>query len=161
MHEIAARKHNFPIWVYFRSEGAGMPISIQWDPKYSLHNASIDSEHQELFSLANDVLAIEEPQREPQRFKADVKKLFRYMEFHFRHEEELMERVRYPDRDCHAAKHAEIVALMNGLLNHCVSLPELAASLRHVLIDWLLVHVANEDAKITNSVDHFAAVGAG
>ncbi len=133
-----------------------MPISIQWDPKYSIHNAGIDAEHQELFSLANDVLAIEEPKQEPQRFKADVKKLFRYMEFHFRHEEELMDRVRYPDREMHAARHAEIVALMNGLLNNCVSLPELAASLRHVLIDWLLVHVADEDAKITSSIDYFA-----
>lgn len=138
-----------------------MPISVQWDPKYSVHNAGIDAEHQQLFSLVNDLLAIAAPQREPQRFKADVKQLFRYMEFHFRHEEEIMEKVGYPDRIAHSAKHKEIVAFMNGLIRDCASLVELAENLRNLLLEWLVKHVGEEDAKITGSVDRFALAGVG
>ena len=137
-----------------------MPLSIQWDAKYSVHDEGIDSEHQKLFGLVNDVLAIEKPEQEPQRFKADVKELFHYMEFHFRHEEELMEKVQYPDRKAHLARHKAIIAMMNGLLHDCLSLPELAQKLRHFLIDWLLKHVAEDDTRMAGSIDRFSMAGA-
>jgi hemerythrin len=130
-----------------------MAITIQWDPKYSIHDATIDAEHQELFALVNDVMAIEVPQLEPVRFRADVKKLFRYMEYHFQHEEELMKEVGYPDREAHAEKHRKIVALMNGMIHNCVSLPELAERIRHVLVVWLLRHVAEEDQRIAQNIN--------
>jgi hemerythrin len=135
-----------------------MAFSIDWTPKYSVHNAKIDEEHKKLFSLVNDLLSLENPQQNMQRFKADVKGLFRYMEYHFRHEEELMEKIHFPDRDAHAKQHDKIISIMNGLLHNCVTLAELAWRLRDFTSQWLLKHVAEEDTKLTNSIDRFAMV---
>jgi hemerythrin len=136
-----------------------MASSLQWKAQYSVHNADIDKEHQQLFSIVNDLLAIDSPRRHLQQFKADVKSLFRYMQIHFGHEEELMARIGYQQREAHAALHAEIVATMNGLLQNCVALEELRHKLGNFLVEWLRKHVIEEDGKLVAHVDRYAISG--
>jgi hemerythrin len=135
-------------------------LAIHWDSKYSVHNEEIDTEHRKLLDLANSVFAIQDPNRQAAEFRRAVKELFRYMEYHFRHEEELMERVGYPDRVPHGVLHKSIVATMNSLLLNCSNLVDLSEKLRHFLVEWVLNHMAEEDSKITASVDHKAKTGA-
>jgi hemerythrin len=136
-----------------------MTSSLQWKPQYSVHNAEIDKEHQQLFLIVNDLLSIDNPRQQLPQFKADVKSLFRYMQTHFAHEEDVMERIGYPHREAHAALHQEIVATMNALLKNCATLAELREKLRSFLVQWLRTHVIEEDGKLTEHIDRYAMAG--
>ena len=133
-----------------------MALAVQWDEKYCVGDATIDGEHQTLFELANEVFAILNPAFEEERFKSAVKRLFQYVETHFRHEEELMAKIAYRGRAAHSQCHARIVARMQYALRSSKSQTELLDSLKHLMLDWVLRHILEEDRQIA---DQPAVVG--
>jgi hemerythrin len=133
-----------------------MAIVVQWDEKYSVRDETIDAEHQKLFELANVVFAIANPAQDEERFRAAVKRLFKYAEYHFRHEEELMAKVDFPDRTAHSNRHTQIIARLQDALRSSKSQVELSDNLRHLMLDWVLKHIMEEDSKIAASVAHAA-----
>jgi hemerythrin len=134
---------------------------LQWSPQYSVHDAEIDNEHQQLFGIVNDLLSINNPCHHLPQFRADVVSLFSYMQMHFGHEEALMAKIGFPEREAHAGLHREIVVTMNGMLRNCATLPQLRAKLGAFLVEWLRTHVIEQDGKLTGYVDrHVIRLGA-
>lgn len=129
-----------------------MVVTFQWSEEYSIHDSVIDEEHKKLLYLANEIFAISNPSRERERFTVALKQLFGYMEYHFRHEEQLMSGVVFPDRQAHSARHNEIIVQMNTLLKSCRSLGKLSEKLKDFMRDWVLKHIAEEDKRIAASV---------
>ena len=68
-----------------------------------------------------------------------------------------MERVGYPDLERHRALHEAIVARMTRTMTAASNLETMMAELRHLILDWVVVHIQREDRKL---VPYLAAVNA-
>ena len=77
-----------------------------------------------------------------------VKALFLNMEYHFRHEEELMIECGYPALVEHTQCHRRIVDEMTRSLRATKDIKQYAVKLRYMMVDWVLAHMINEDKQI-------------
>lgn len=124
-----------------------MTVLIQWSDEYVI-DPRLDDEHKHLFDLANTVFAIEDPLRQLAQVKDSVHALYEYLQVHFDHEEGVMETNQYPDYGSHVALHRVIIKNMNQLMTRCQSLHQLLSGLRHLMIDWVTVHIMRHDRRI-------------
>lgn len=110
--------------------------------------AMIDQEHEVLEALIGKVQGIcGQPDDELELMRA-LTDMYLYAKAHFFDEEWLMERLGYPARAEHAARHREFLERTHALADSCLDgrlgFGELAA----FLSDWLERHVTEEDARI-------------
>jgi hemerythrin-like metal-binding protein len=119
---------------------------LVWDKTLSVDVPEIDADHRRLLELFNRLgHAVEDG--EPQaRIEATLDELISCTDWHFQHEERLMEQHGYPDLPAHRAEHAELIesgrALLQGLRQSGASLSsQQIESLEH----WLTGHIYGTD----------------
>lgn len=125
---------------------------FHWSDDLSIDGGLVDAEHRSLLDLANRVIEIEDPQQRLDDFRQAVKSLFRYMENHFDHEEELMREASYSELERHAERHRRIIAEMNEMLRGHQDMNQYAAALRQYMVDWVLTHIMEEDKKLAGAI---------
>jgi len=123
-----------------------------WKNQYCLGNESIDSEHKKLFQIANEVFSIKAAEATFHEIEKIIVSLFDYMRYHFDHEEAYMEEIAYSEIDYQKQKHAEIIREMNSMLKNAKDIRAFKFKLSHVIQQWLLVHIIEDDMKIKSSV---------
>lgn len=119
-----------------------------WSAKYSINNAEIDTEHQRLFALANDVSAFAGNGENLPRIKAAIVALYDYVKIHFQHEEDYMVELGYPQYEEHQKLHEGIIAEMNAIMKHSGNLDMLVSKFKRLMNTWVLEHILNEDSRI-------------
>jgi hemerythrin len=83
-----------------------MSISpIVWRAEYSVENDLMDSQHQEIFNLINELLKQFEQHTEVYGLPATLDKLYQYSLVHFDSEEKLFDGSDYPDKINHKKSH--------------------------------------------------------
>lgn len=124
-----------------------MPL-FSWKPEYSVNEATLDSHHQQLFSVLNSVYGTVMNSTEMESVLPKLDILSEYTLHHFSAEEEFMKKIGFTDIDAHIAKHREFTRSVESLRSsyHNNDL-EAAKSLIIVLGEWLLQHVLKEDRK--------------
>ncbi len=125
-----------------------MAILIGWKDYYCIDQGPIDDQHKRLVQLANSVLAITDPLSEEAELRKTVKELFQYMEYHFDAEEQLMQKIAYPELDEHKKIHAGLIHDLNELLKTSRNYHHLLNRLKPVMKNWVLRHIEEEDSKI-------------
>lgn len=128
-------------------------LQVEWREEYVIDNGVIDEEHKRLLDMANDVFALIDPEAQKAELIALVKALYCYMESHFEHEETLMQEAEFPQFATHAEKHRRIIAEMNQALRVQKDLNQYAAQLRHLMVDWVVQHIIDEDRKVAPYLD--------
>ena len=123
-------------------------LQMSWTEEYEVDGGVIDKEHQSLVEMANRVFQMASPEVERSAMVEVVKALFRYMEYHFKHEEELMIQCEYPGLVEHSQCHRRIVDEMTSSLRATKDIRQYAVKLRNMMVDWVVAHMINEDKKI-------------
>lgn len=77
----------------------------QWSHLFECGHPTIDSEHQNLLILANELLHIRENRQD---FTMKLEALVDEIMCHFKSEEEILLSINYPDLDAHKEVHTEI-----------------------------------------------------
>ena len=116
-------------------------IRLVWKPEYLSGDSTIDTEHQELLRMANQLLEqIAAPKGDPIRFNATMDSLLQHITIHFEHEEALLRRIGYTELDEHARQHKQlkeqIIALRQVAEKRDISTAE--------LVDFLAIRVVHE-----------------
>jgi len=124
---------------------------LKWKPEYCLGDDTIDTEHQTLFHLANEVFKVKMSESRIENIAPLLHKLYEYMEYHFNHEEAFMSETKYPDIENHKKKHAEIVSKMNSIVKSSHQITVLVEKLAAMMVNWVLKHILEEDVKIKMS----------
>lgn len=108
---------------------------------------SIDSEHQTLFAIINDMVAEFADVRvvDAAHFANRVANLRDHMAAHFEHEEADMADVRYGETEGHAAHHAAILVRLDAFHTKIRSQPTVTAEDTFELFDRLLDDVLRAD----------------
>jgi hemerythrin-like metal-binding protein len=122
--------------------------AVAWSNQYSVGVARIDSEHQKLLAMLNDLQAAMMEGRGRAVIGKILDDLASYTVTHFANEEKLLQLYSYPDFDRHKAIHDKLVAQVNSLQqefrsgNATVSLEVLS-----FLQNWLVDHIVGVDQK--------------
>jgi hemerythrin-like metal-binding protein len=119
-------------------------MSLEWMDGYKIGHDEIDSQHEELFRLANNFLNA----KDKVRLTECAMGLFRYTRTHFQHEEDLMKRIGYPAIEMHLAQHTELISLLSDVANNIADESLDMQDLEFFLSAWLIGHIGSSDAKL-------------
>ena len=131
---------------------------IQWREEMSVGHAGIDGDHRMLIDLINQLAAAE---RGNDRASAEfvIDELIQYTMLHFAREEELLERLGYPELAQHMASHfaltRRVMALRERFINGLSG--RLSADILDFLSGWLSNHILHEDLRFADLVRSAAA----
>ncbi|MBU0485541.1 MAG: diguanylate cyclase [Proteobacteria bacterium] len=84
-------------------------VQLAWHDSYCCGNQLIDSQHQSLFHLINELLEAIISARPTPEISELISQLINDVGQHFKDEEIILKAVNFPDLDRHAAKHAHLL----------------------------------------------------
>ncbi|MEN8212966.1 MAG: bacteriohemerythrin [Pseudomonadota bacterium] len=124
---------------------------ISWKDEYSVGIKTIDQEHQKLLGLINQFLTASQHHTSTFYEQEAMEELIDYTNYHFRHEEELMEKHDYPGLEAHKQEHRKMVARVNELVEDYnirgqAALEDTAGYLKH----WLINHIQIVDQQYSD-----------
>ncbi len=116
-------------------------IRLVWKPEYLCGDPTIDTEHKELFQLANQLFEqAASKKNEPTPLDPVLDELLHHVTIHFEHEEELLRQIGYNDVEEHTRQHtllkAQVIALRQVAKEREISAGE--------LVDFLAIKVIHE-----------------
>ncbi|HYG87924.1 MAG TPA: bacteriohemerythrin [Azospirillum sp.] len=119
-------------------------VWIRWSEALAVGAAALDSDHQHLFALSNDVMAAVLDGRGAAVVQTAVDALEDYARQHFAREEELLFDSGYPEAEAHRASHAHLLARLQDIkaIAGDERQPERVASFLHA---WILDHILVAD----------------
>ncbi len=85
-------------------------VRLAWKDSFCCGNQLIDSQHQALFRLSNELLEAVLAARPATEISATISRLLAEIRQHFHDEELLLETIGFPDRNHHVAEHAKLLA---------------------------------------------------
>ena len=121
---------------------------FSWKEDYRVGDATIDSQHQYLFALANDLV---EAQGKAQ-LTDNAMKLFRYVREHFDHEEAVMRQIGYPAYQEHLALHEQLINQLSAISRDICNEQWSVADLQQFMNQWLLGHIVETDTKLSKAM---------
>lgn len=121
----------------------------KWEQKYVTGNGTVDSQHQQLFKLVNDLHDAMVQGKGKDVQGGALKALAKYCVEHFQMEERLMQQHGYPGYATHKRIHDDLTKkateIIQGYESGKTVLPMTLASF---LGDWVKNHIGQEDMKL-------------
>jgi len=118
---------------------------LSWHERYRLGDADIDAQHQKLFELVNhfdDVIKM----GMAAELGLILEDLVTFTILHFRFEEELLQRIGFPQKADHQKQHGELLEQVQELRSQMKAGGHVdARSIVWFLADWLTNHIVRED----------------
>lgn len=121
---------------------------IEWKDSYNLDVPGIDSQHQQLVVIANELYDLANGDRETydKRIDAALKKLVDYTDYHLKFEEDFLRSKGYPQIDFHKMQHDQFISQVNAQVRKLEEpRQEDGLALYDYLLKWLLNHIAKSD----------------
>ena len=127
---------------------AGPRVRVTWESRYRSGDPTIDAEHEYLFHWADTLLDKLQSNADPAVLAADLKELIHWLGEHFRNEERILARYRWPGLVRHAALHRSLLgrgeALLAGVSSGQRNCAEL---LDFVVLEVVARHLARDDTE--------------
>jgi hemerythrin len=126
---------------------------MNWDDSFRTGNHLVDTQHQELFRMVNDLHEAIVAGRGKDVLNPTLEKLVNYTVQHFGAEEALMRSVAYPAFEVHRGKHLDLTEQVKDLVGK-YGRGELVVSitLSRFLADWLRHHILENDLALIHYV---------
>lgn len=122
---------------------------IEWSPRFSVSDTVIDTQHQQLFSIMNEIInGMKSGKCDDKNFiSAILNKLLDYTEYHFREEELRFSATSYPLKTEHICAHKEFAEqIRQKIANKDKGIPCLnATEIANIAYNWLCKHILNFD----------------
>lgn len=126
---------------------------LKWSEDYSVGDAEIDAQHQQLFALID---RLEDHDLDASALSITFDKLKTYVQEHFRDEEALLEDCNYPDLEAHKRLHLEFEDWITTARESFRCNPDTAhvvgGNLQVFLRDWMLAHILKADQAYKNYI---------
>lgn len=111
-----------------------------WDESLSVNNTAIDSQHQQLIALVQNL-----PEREDESFDQAIQFLLRYTFEHFTDEERLMEAEEYPQLAQHINLHRSLESLFDHHFHRYLDGEMAHPEFQAFLHNWVTSHIRQAD----------------
>lgn len=127
---------------------------ITWDQSFSVKVERCDSEHRKLFDLINALYDAMKVGKGRAVLQQIVSELSDYTQTHFRAEEGLMERAKYPGLAGHRLEHQRFVAKVHDFKKDLdAGIGGNAVAVLEFLKDWLAKHIKTIDQKYSTHLN--------
>jgi hemerythrin len=133
---------------------------IAWDEKLELGNEQVDTQHQRLFELLNELVGQCMDGSNIEKLKGTLDFLVDYTVYHFYDEESLQVQYNFSDYARHKQLHEdfkETVAALVRRLAESGSSEELSNDVNKIVVRWLIGHIQQEDKKIGEHIRRVTA----
>jgi len=132
------------------ADGTSDQVLVQWDASLALLNEQIDSEHQWVIDVVNDLYrTVNQGAGETADFTSAFDAMMRYTATHFEHEEELMRDRHYPEFEKHRKQHQGFIRKLNALHGEFrAGRKNAGADLLNLLASWWQSHISSFDARL-------------
>lgn len=118
-----------------------------WKVDYETGIKLIDEQHKKLVEMLMELSSTDEPINEVTG--RVIKEMVEYVKVHFRDEEEIMKRIRYPEYHGHKKLHQDLVHEIAEILVALKNGKEITnLELKSFLERWLIDHILMEDRRI-------------
>ena len=120
---------------------------LQWSKDLAVGHPIIDSDHQMLVNIANDLEHAAHSGAGAEAVGRALGRLVQYIETHFKREEELFMESNYPHKEKHQQNHRDIEKLMRGFQAAFEQDPDAVDldNLLNFLKEWLVKHIGKLD----------------
>lgn len=130
-------------------------VFMPWNEALEIGIAEIDEQHQWLVNLTNQLHStMSSENTDSQQIGEILEQLVDYTMNHFIVEEELFERLGYPETDAHKAQHNVFCKRIMDLLDRHDNGEVVGVETLELLRNWLLHHICKVDKAY---VEHFRA----
>jgi hemerythrin len=131
---------------------------LTWSDDLAVGNSFIDGDHQKLIDMVNRLHALMSEGKGKDVLDKVLHNLITYTQEHFRREEDLMRKMRYPGFEDHKAEHEKLLLQVLELQKKFQSgAATLSIQVLHFLRDWLINHIGKSDKELalaTHGVPH-------
>ncbi len=121
---------------------------IDWNPSFSVGVALLDEQHKQIISMINLLFSDSEATVRSETISELLTRMTKYANDHFKTEEGLLEKYRYPELFDQKEKHTtyclKVLALCQDTMDHKASVPE---ELLQYLVEWWVNHILKIDMK--------------
>ena len=125
-----------------------MHQDIHWHSKYETGHPRIDFEHRVFLDLLAEFAAQVEAETDPARLRRTVTEIYKYADFHFFSEENIMLNVGYPEYAHHHTLHQALLGELREFIDS-IALDSLRGeAMVDFLVHWFATHTAGEDLKL-------------
>ena len=128
---------------------------LEWLDTFELRVPEIDGDHRVMLDLMNAVQSAAAARDRP-RCEHYMDRLLAFSESHFRREEALLDRWKYPGARKHAAYHAELLERTNAVRRACseIESPESYIECCEEMISFLVDDVVRGDMKLKSFMEN-------
>jgi hemerythrin-like metal-binding protein len=125
-----------------------MSSLFAWNEKYTVKVASLDRQHQKLFSIADRLQQALGTGEANSVVDEVLQELVQYTITHFAAEEALLRRNGYPQLSVHEAEHQALRAKLEVFQKECaIGNRDMPGKLLMFLIHWLKGHISRTDSR--------------
>ncbi|MDH3392435.1 MAG: bacteriohemerythrin [Desulfobulbaceae bacterium] len=122
-----------------------MPL-IQWKEKHSVGIAEIDSQHQRMFAIMNELNDAMASGKSKDVLEGIIDRLLNYTATHFVTEERLMKEHGFVGHDSHKSVHAQLTAKVRDFqADYRQGKVAMSIDVMHFLMEWLDQHILGTD----------------
>lgn len=138
-------------------------MSITWREAMEVGDASVDADHKHLVDLINDFEVAIKGKINHKQIAKVLLELVDYTGEHFKREEELQLKVRYPYYDSHRRSHRDVLKHLTEYMGVYVATPlgpqrdAMIRDLAGFLREWLVDHIIQSDLRMKPFVQHMQA----
>jgi len=122
---------------------------LTWSDDLAVGNSFIDGDHQKLIDMVNRLHALMAEGKGKDVLDKVLHNLITYTQEHFRREEELMRKIRFPGLEAHKIEHEKLLLQVLELQKKFQSgAATLTIQVLHFLRDWLINHIGKSDKEL-------------
>jgi hemerythrin len=122
---------------------------FDWSANYSVGVGSVDAQHQNLFSMGQELHAAMVAGQGKAALARILDRLVQYTTVHFAHEERLMRLYDYPEFEAHRAQHAALTKqVLKFQEDFHAGRVAMSVQLLQFLRGWLQTHIQGSDQKL-------------
>ncbi len=129
-----------------------MPITLAWDSKFEIGHERIDSEHRIFLSLIRDLSVESDTGASKERIERTLHEIFKYADFHFTSEENIMADLAYPQLAAHKQEHKMLLAQLKNFIQRYRADLQSPETVVDFLFQWFALHTTQEDKLIAKFI---------
>lgn len=134
-----------------------MAITLAWDPRFEIGHERVDFEHRIFLGLIRDLSAQSEAGVSRLRIEQTLREIYKYADFHFTSEENIMSDIGYPSLAAHREIHTMLLAQLSDAIHRYHNNEGAPADIVTFLFEWFALHTTRDDRRIAGFIAGSAA----